>query len=111
MTMGISKTEHFTEEQNELATLAKAIGHPARIAIIQHLIKVNSCICSDIVNELPLAQPTVSQHLKELKNAGLIKGNLEGNAICYCLDENGFEKIKNFFEIVNKHLENKNQCC
>ena len=69
--MGITKTEHFTDEQNELATLAKAIGHPARIAIIQHLIKVNSCMCGDIVSELPLAQPTVSQHLKELKNAGL----------------------------------------
>lgn len=112
ITMGITKTEHFTEEQNELAILAKAIGHPARIAIIQHLIKVNSCICGDIVNELPLAQPTVSQHLKELKNAGLIKGNFEGNAICYCLNEVGFEKIKGFFEHINAHLENKkNQCC
>jgi len=110
--MGITKTEHFTAEQNELASLAKAIGHPARIAIIQYLIKVNSCICGDIVNELPLAQPTVSQHLKELKNAGLIKGNLEGNAICYCLDEKGFSKIKDFFQIVNNYLENKkNQCC
>ena len=110
--MGTTKTIHFTDEQNELATLAKAIGHPARIAIIQHLIKVNSCICGDIVNELPLAQPTISQHLKELKNAGLIKGSFEGNAICYCLDENGFNKIKNFFQYVDKHLENqKNQCC
>ena len=110
--MGITKTEHFSEEQNELAILAKAIGHPARIAIIQHLIKVNSCICGDIVNELPLAQPTVSQHLKELKNAGLIKGSFEGNAICYCLDEKGFHKIRGFFNQVNTYLENKkNQCC
>ena len=110
--MGTTKTEHFTEQQNELATLTKAIGHPARIAIIQHLIKVNSCICGDIVNELPLSQPTVSQHLKELKNAGLIKGSLEGNTICYCLDEVGFAKIKNFFQIVDNYLENKNkQCC
>lgn len=110
--MGTTKTEHFTEQQNELATLTKAIGHPARIAIIQHLIKVNSCICGDIVNELPLSQPTVSQHLKELKNAGLIKGSLEGNTICYCLDEEGFSKIKDFFQIVNHYLENKNkQCC
>ncbi|MES2238678.1 MAG: metalloregulator ArsR/SmtB family transcription factor [Bacteroidota bacterium] len=109
--MGITKTEHFTEEQNELAILTKAIGHPARIAIIQHLLKVNSCICGDIVNELPLAQPTVSQHLKELKNAGLIKGNFEGNAICYCLDEKGFEKLKMFFQNIESHLNNKNQCC
>lgn len=110
--MGTTKTEHFTNQQNELATLTKAIGHPARIAIIQHLIKVNSCICGDIVNELPLSQPTVSQHLKELKNAGLIKGSLEGNTICYCLDEKGFEKIKDFFQIINSYLENKkNQCC
>jgi DNA-binding transcriptional ArsR family regulator len=105
--MGITKTEYFTEEQNELAILAKAIGHPARIAIIQHLIKVNSCVCGDIVNELPLAQPTISQHLKELKNAGLIKGNFEGNAICYCLDEAGFNKIQSFFQQVNTYLENK----
>ena len=112
ITMGITKSEHFTDEQNELATLAKAIGHPARIAIIQHLIKVNSCVCGDIVNELPLAQPTISQHLKELKNAGLIKGNFEGNAICYCLNEEGFNKIKDFFQHINTYLENKkNQCC
>lgn len=112
ITMGITKTANFTEEQNELAVLAKAIGHPARIAIIQHLIKVDSCVCGDIVNELPLAQPTVSQHLKELKNAGLIKGNFEGNAICYCLNEEGFAKIKVFFESINGYLENqKKQCC
>jgi predicted transcriptional regulator len=77
-----------------LATL-QALGHPARIAIIQHLIKVNSCVCGDIVNELHSAQPTI-QHLKELKNAGLIKGNFEGNAICYCLNEEGFETLKSF---------------
>ena len=69
--MGVSKTEHFTEEHNTIASLAKAIGHPARVAIITYLLKVDTCICGDIVNELPLAQPTVSQHLKELKNAGL----------------------------------------
>jgi DNA-binding transcriptional ArsR family regulator len=112
MAMGITKSEYFTEEQNELAILAKAVGHPARIAIIQHLISVNSCVCGDIVNELPLAQPTVSQHLKELKNAGLIKGNLAGNAICYCLDEQGFHKIQGFFQQVDRYLESKkDQCC
>ena len=82
--MGATKTEHFTDKQNAIATLAKALGHPARVAIIDYLLKVNACICGDIVNELPLAQPTVSQHLKELKNAGLIKGDIEGNTICYC---------------------------
>lgn len=96
--MGASKTEHFTEHQNQIALLAKAMGHPARIAILEFLLESKSCICGDIVNELPLAQPTVSQHLKELKNAGLIKGNIEGNAICYCINEEGFEKIKAFFE-------------
>ena len=70
--MGASKTDFFTDSQNELAILTKALGHPARIAIIEHILKVNSCICGDIVNELPLAQPTISQHLKELKNANII---------------------------------------
>jgi DNA-binding transcriptional ArsR family regulator len=108
--MGITKTEHFTTTQNELAILAKAIGHPARIAIIEYLLKTKSCICGDIVKELPLAQPTVSQHLKELKNAGLIKGNIEGNAICYCLNEEGFNKLKGFFEHINSYLTTK-ECC
>ena len=81
--MGATKTDHFTDQQNQIAIIAKALGHPARIAIIEYLLKVNACICSDIVEELPLAQPTVSQHLKELKNAGLIKGSIEGNTICY----------------------------
>ena len=108
--MGITKTEHFTTTQNELAILAKAMGHPARIAIIEYLLKTESCICSDIVNELPLAQPTVSQHLKELKNAGLIKGNIEGNAICYCLNEEGFNKLKGFFETITSYLTTK-ECC
>ena len=82
--MGATKTEHFTDKQNEIATLAKALGHPARIAIMEYLLKVDTCICGDIVNELPLAQPTVSQHLKELKEAGLIKGDIEGAKVCYC---------------------------
>lgn len=111
-TMGASKTDSFNDHQNELAILAKALGHPARIAIIEFLLKVDTCICGDIVNELPLAQPTVSQHLKELKNAGLIKGNFEGATICYCINESGFEKIKGFFLEVTQHLEkSKKQCC
>lgn len=112
ITMGATKTDHFTDSQNQLAILAKALGHPARIAIIEYLLKVEACICGDIVNELPLAQPTVSQHLKELKSAGLIKGNVEGNAICYCLDESGFERIKGFFQHIAEHLDKKNaDCC
>jgi len=111
--MGATKTDHFTEQQNELAVLAKALGHPARIAILEYLMKVDACICGDIVNELPLAQPTVSQHLKELKNAGLIKGNIEGTAICYCINESGFEKIKGFFRHITEYLEKKKktECC
>ena len=110
--MGASKSASFSVEHNEMATLFKALSHPARIAIVEYLLSVDSCICGDIVNELPLAQPTVSQHLKELKNAGLIKGNFEGTSICYCIDEVGFEKIKGFFQNVEKHLEKtKNQCC
>lgn len=108
--MGITKTESFTTTQNELAILAKAMGHPARIAIIQHLLKTESCICGDIVNELPLAQPTVSQHLKELKNAGLIKGNIEGTSICYCINEVGFNRLKSFFQNINEYLSTK-ECC
>lgn len=110
--MGVTKTDHFTAQQNDLAILAKALGHPARIAILEYLMTVDTCICGDIVNELPLAQPTVSQHLKELKNAGLIKGTIEGNAICYCINEPGFEKIKGFFQHVTDYLQKKRtDCC
>ncbi|MDR7210231.1 metalloregulator ArsR/SmtB family transcription factor [Flavobacterium piscis] len=110
--MGATKTDHFTDEQNGLAILAKALGHPARIAIIEYLLKVDTCICGDIVNELPLAQPTVSQHLKELKNAGLIKGNVEGSSICYCISEPGIEKIKGFFQHITEHFDKKRkECC
>ena len=110
--MGATKTEHFTDYQNHIAVLSKALGHPARIAIIEYLISVETCICGDIVNELPLAQATVSQHLKELKNAGLIKGSIEGNAICYCIDEKALRKIQVYFENIWKRLEKKkSNCC
>ena len=108
--MGTTKTEHFTDKQNQIATIAKALGHPARIAIIEYLLKVNECICSDIVNELPLAQPTVSQHLKELKNAGLIKGNIEGTSICYCIDESTFELLNTYFSNILT-VVTKQKCC
>jgi len=108
--MGATKTEHFTDKQNQIATIAKALGHPARIAIIEYLLKVNDCICSDIVNELPLAQPTVSQHLKELKNAGLIKGNIEGTSICYCINESTFELLNVYFSAIITNA-GKQKCC
>lgn len=110
--MGATKTEHFTNKQNAIAILAKALGHPARVAIIDYLLKVDTCICGDIVNELPLAQPTVSQHLKELKNAGFIKGNIEGNAICYCIDEKALDMLQSYFENIATRLnKKKNKCC
>ncbi len=110
--MGATKTEHFTDRQNQLATLTKALGHPARIAIMDYLLKVDSCICGDIVNELPLAQPTISRHLKELKNAGLIKGNVEGNAICYCIDDKALTIMQKYFASMTTKLENKKpNCC
>ena len=84
--MGLTKSEIFSDKQNRLAGMMKALAHPARIAIIQHLIKANACICGDLVGELGLAQPTISQHLKELKQAGLIQGTIEGTSVCYCID-------------------------
>jgi DNA-binding transcriptional ArsR family regulator len=109
--MGATKTEHFTAKQNAIAALTKALGHPARIAIMEYLTKVDSCICGDIVNELPLAQPTVSQHLKELKNAGLIKGNIEGNAICYCIDKKAIQKLQTYLTNITSALSNKEESC
>lgn len=110
--MGATKTEHFTNKHNAIAILAKALGHPARVAIVEYLLKVDTCICGDIVNELPLAQPTISQHLKELKNAGLIKGCIEGNTICYCIDEKSIEKLRNYFANISITLQDKkNTCC
>ena len=110
--MGATKTEHFTDAQNALANLAKALGHPARVAIVEYLLEVDACICGDIVNQLPLAQPTVSQHLKELKNAGLIKGSIEGTSICYCLNEAALHQLRTYFTTMLTTLNTrKNTCC
>lgn len=109
--MGATKTEHFTEKQNSIAVMIKALGHPARVAIIEYLLKVEDCICGDIVNELPLSQPTVSQHLKELKTAGLIKGSVEGNSICYCIDEKAIIKLRDYFDTISTKLEKRKNCC
>lgn len=91
--MGLTKSNIFTQEQNELANTLKALAHPARIAILQHIIKQKACICNDLVEELGLAQATISQHLKELKNIGIIKGSIEGTSICYCIDEKVWNSI------------------
>jgi len=99
--MGVTKTEIFTEEQNRLATMLKALAHPARIAILQQIINANACICGDLVDELGLAQATISQHLKELKSAGLIQGAIEGVSVCYCVEPKAWkllsEQLSDFF--------------
>lgn len=109
--MGLSKIEKFTAEQNEMARLAKALGHPARIAIIQFLVKTNSCVCGDIVDELPLSQSTVSQHLKELKTSGLIKGTIEGPSVCYCINGEVWLKAKALFHNLFESYDSKKNCC
>ena len=107
--MGATRTDHYSGIQNDIAIIAKALGHPARVAILDYLVKVNACICGDIVNELPLAQPTVSQHLKELKNAGIIKGEVEGNSICYCIDERVIKKINDYLSDILEKTEMRNE--
>ncbi|MFA6260272.1 MAG: metalloregulator ArsR/SmtB family transcription factor [Bacteroidia bacterium] len=110
--MGVTKTAHFTAKQIKLSNMAKALGHPARMAILEHLLKSPSCICNDLVNELPLAQPTISQHLKELKNAGWIKGSIEGNAICYCIDQKALHAFQNYLASLNEKLSLiQTNCC
>jgi DNA-binding transcriptional ArsR family regulator len=110
--MGLTKTEEFTKTQNDLAVLTKALGHPARIAIIQFLIKSKSCVCGDIVDKLPLSQSTVSQHLKELKNAGLIKGDIDGPSVCYCIDEKAWSKAKKVIgDLFGSYKGSDGDCC
>lgn len=110
--MGVTKTEQYTEKQNEMAVLMKALAHPARIAIVEYLLSVDACICNDIVAELPLSQSTVSQHLRELKNAEIIQGNIEGNAICYCINKETMEKIDGFIHHIFEKIEKQeNRCC
>lgn len=109
--MGSTKTEEFTVRQNKLARYAKALAHPARIAILELLIKKQACICGDIVDDLPLSQSTVSQHLKELKEAGLIRGDIDGVKVCYCIDEKEWENAKNYLGSFIGSYINKGKCC
>ncbi|WP_299554101.1 metalloregulator ArsR/SmtB family transcription factor [Seonamhaeicola sp.] len=108
--MGVTKSEKFTNLQNDIAQLAKVLGHPARVAILQHLFKINTCICGDLVDEIGLAQPTISQHLKELKNVGLIQGNIEGTSVCYCINKDQWSSMKAVIsEFLN--LDVSSGCC
>ena len=108
--MGVTKTENFTEQQNRVAQICKAIGHPARIAILEQLLKRSSCICGDLVESLPLAQATVSQHLKELKHAGLIRGNIDGTSVCYCIDPEGWDLASTLLDDMFSKFKPGN-CC
>ena len=109
--MGLTKSEIFTEQQNKIALFAKAFGHPARVAILQHLFRIDTCVCGDLVDEIGLAQPTISQHLKELKQLGLIKGNIEGTSVCYCINTDNWTSMKTIMlPFLDQDLSQEN-CC
>jgi predicted transcriptional regulator len=110
--MATNKSEEFSVRDNRIATYAKALSHPARVAILKLLIDRQNCICGDIVEELPLSQSTVSQHLKELKEAGLIKGEITGVKVCYCIDEEALQSAKTALqELFTSYELKKSSCC
>ncbi|HTF02889.1 MAG TPA: metalloregulator ArsR/SmtB family transcription factor [Bacteroidia bacterium] len=109
--MGLSKTDDFTLRENRIARYAKALAHPARVAILNILLKKQACICGDIVDVLPLSQSTVSQHLKELKEAGLIQGDTEGVKVCYCINEEGWTEAKESFKVLFDSYVAGSSCC
>ncbi|MBP8824590.1 MAG: winged helix-turn-helix transcriptional regulator [Flavobacteriales bacterium] len=110
--MGLSKHDEFTVRDNRIARYAKALAHPARVAILRFLISKRSCVCGDIVDELPLAQSTVSQHLKELKAAGLIQGEIEGTTVCYCIDPKAWAAAKQQLgELLESFIDGPSGCC
>lgn len=109
--MGIAKTEIFTTEQNQLAIYAKVLGHPARISILEYLFKLDACVCGELVHEIGLAQATISQHLKELKSVGLIKGTVEGTSVCYCINsEIWLEMKEQLTHFLNQNISSSS-CC
>ena len=109
--MGTAKIEIFSDYQNNIARLSKVLGHPARVAILQHLFKINRCVCSDLVLEIGLAQATISQHLKELKTIGLIQGTVEGTSVCYCINPENWLKMKQTLnDFLNQETDTL-QCC
>ena len=110
--MGLSKTEIFTTEQNQIASMAKAIAHPARVAILQHLLKVNSCVCGSLVDEIGLSQATISQHLKEMKKMDLLQGRVEGTSVCYCINPQMYVQFKIIFNaLFGSDLNATSSCC
>ena len=109
--MGATKTNLFTKQQNDLANIAKALAHPARIAILEQLIIKNACVCGYLVEELGLAQPTISQHLKELKNVGLIQGTVEGSSICYCIHPKVWQAYRQLFNAFFVEINNNQEKC
>lgn len=109
--MGITKTDLFTAQQNQLATWAKVLGHPARIAILQYLLKQNTCVCGSLVEELGLAQATISQHLRELKEAGFITGTVEGTSVCYCIEPKTWAKAEAAFAKLFAAYKPIESCC
>jgi predicted transcriptional regulator len=109
--MGVTRTELFTHEQNELAELAKALAHPARVAILEFLLKSNTCINGDLVQELGLAQATISQHLQELKSIDIIQGTIEGVSVCYCINPQRWAEIQDKFSNLFTTYKNPDQCC
>ena len=109
--MGITKAEEFSVKDNRVAKYAKALSHPARVAILKLLIQKQVCICGDIVDELPLSQSTVSQHLKELKAAGLIKGDIDGPKVCYCIDKKEWKAAKNYMNELFDQYRPTDSCC
>lgn len=111
--MGVTKTDLFTEEQNQLASVAKVLANPARIAILHHLLRANACINSDLVQELGLAQATISQHLRELKGIGLVQGTIEGVSMSYCINASRWTEIKQLFNTLFDQygMASKDDCC
>jgi DNA-binding transcriptional ArsR family regulator len=109
--MGVTKELDYTQSQLLISMQLKALGHPARIAIVEHLLSVNSCICGDLVDQLELSQPTISRHLQELKSAGIIQGTISGNSVCYCLNTVAIAGLRNYFESMLPVLEAQNLCC
>jgi len=109
--MGITKSELFEKHQNRIANLSKAFDHPARVAILEYLLANRTCICNDLVLELPLSQSTIIQHLKELKQTGIIKGEVEGPKVNYCIDEQVWEEARDMFLNMFSKYVKKNDCC
>lgn len=109
--MGITKTEGFDASITEMADVLKVLGHPARLSIIRYLAQRKTCVCGDIVDELPLAQSTISRHLAELKRVGLIKGTISGSTICYCINTVLLKEIENFFASYSIEINKNQNCC